>query len=60
MQPDNLSVVECDLGNAYVQQEYSSISCSEVTGERMRLGVNVLAQLVAVCHETDTPGMGAV
>ena len=42
------------LGNAYVQQEYSSINYSEVAGELMRLGVNVLAQLVAV--SPDRPG----
>jgi acyl-CoA hydrolase len=42
------------LGNAYVQQEYSSINYSEVAGELMRLGVNVLAQLVAV--SPDKPG----
>ena len=36
------------LGNSYVQQEYASINYSEVAGELMRLGVNVLAQLVAV------------
>ena len=39
------------LGNATVQQEYSSINYSEVAGELMRLGVNVLAQLVAVSPE---------
>jgi len=39
------------LGNAYVQQEYASINYSEVAGELMRLGVNVLAQLVAVSKE---------
>ncbi|NOX70705.1 MAG: acetyl-CoA hydrolase, partial [Gammaproteobacteria bacterium] len=42
------------LGNPYVQQEYSSINYSEVAGELMRLGVNVLAQLVAV--SPDRPG----
>ena len=42
------------LGNAYVQQQYSSINYSEVAGELMRLGVNVLAQLVAV--SPDRPG----
>lgn len=36
------------LGNSYVQQQYSNINYSEVAGELMRLGVNVLAQLVAV------------
>ncbi len=39
------------LGNPYVQQEYASINYSEVAGELMRLGVNVLAQLVAVSPE---------
>ena len=39
------------LGNPYVQQEYSSINYSEVAGELMHLGVNVLAQLVAVSKE---------
>ncbi len=42
------------LGNAYVQQQYASINYSEVAGELMRLGVNVLAQLVAV--SPDRPG----
>jgi acyl-CoA hydrolase len=36
------------LSNSTVQQEYSSINYSEVAGELMRLGVNVVAQLVAV------------
>lgn len=39
------------LGNTTVQQEYSSINYSEVAGELIRLGVNVLAQLVAVSAE---------
>jgi len=39
------------LGNTYVQQEYSSINYSEVAGELIRLGINVLAQLVAVSPE---------
>lgn len=39
------------LGNAYVQQQYASINYSEVADELMRLGVNVLAQLVAVSPE---------
>ena len=42
------------LSNSYVQQEYSSINYSEVAGELMRLGVNVLAQLVAA--SPDQPG----
>ncbi len=42
------------LGNRYVQQHYSSINYSEVAGELTRLGVNVLAQLVAVSK--DWPG----
>ena len=42
------------LSNPYVQQEYSSINYSEVAGELMRLGVNVLAQLVAA--SPDQPG----
>ena len=39
------------LGDAYVQQQYSSINYSEVAGELMHLGVNVVAQLVAVSPE---------
>ncbi len=42
------------LGNTYVQQAYSSINYSEVAGELMHLGVNVLAQLVAI--SPDQPG----
>lgn len=42
------------LGSAYVQQQYSSINYSEVAGELMHLGVNVLAQLLAV--SPDHPG----
>ncbi len=39
------------LRNDYVQQQYSSINYSEVAGELIRAGVNVLAQLVAVSPE---------
>ncbi|MCG8369787.1 MAG: acetyl-CoA hydrolase [Proteobacteria bacterium] len=39
------------LGNRYVQQQYSNINYSEVAGELVRAGVNVLAQLVAVSPE---------
>lgn len=42
------------LGDAYVQQQYSNINYSEVAGELMHLGVNVLAQLVAT--SPDYPG----
>ena len=35
------------LGNRYVQQQYANINYSEVAGELTRLGVNVVAQLVA-------------
>lgn len=42
------------LGSRYVQQQYSNINYSEVAGELIRVGVNVLAQLVAV-----SPGMPA-
>jgi len=39
------------LGNPYVQQQYSSINYSQVAGELKNMGVNVLAQLVAVSPE---------
>lgn len=39
------------LGDTYVQQHYASINYSEVAGELTRLGVNVLAQLLAVSPE---------
>ena len=42
------------LGNAYVQQQYSNINYSEVAGELIRMGVNVVAQLVAA--SPDDPG----
>ncbi len=35
------------LGNAVVQQNYTSINYSHVVGELLKLGVNVVAQLVA-------------
>ncbi|MEJ2275721.1 MAG: acetyl-CoA hydrolase/transferase C-terminal domain-containing protein [Woeseiaceae bacterium] len=40
------------LGNPLVQQSYASINYSQVTGELLRLGVNVIAQLVAVRPES--------
>ena len=42
------------LGNRYVQQQYSNINYSQVAGELMRLGINVIAQLVATAP--DQPG----
>ena len=39
------------LGNGYVQQRYASINYSQVAGELRRLGVNVIAQLVAESDE---------
>ncbi len=42
------------LGSPYVQQQYSNINYSQVAGELIRMGVNVLAQLVAV--DGDRPG----
>jgi len=39
------------LGNPYVQQQYANINYSQVAGELKHMGVNVLAQLVAVCPE---------
>ncbi len=39
------------LGDNYVQQRYASINYSQVAGELRRLGVNVLAQLVATSDE---------
>ena len=39
------------LGNSYVQQQYSNINYSQVAGELKNMGVNVLAQLVAVSPE---------
>ena len=51
--PDNIEVHEfylrpgAYLGNPLVQQSYASISYSHVVTELMRLGVNVIAQLVA-------------
>jgi len=39
------------LGDPYVQQQYSNINYSEVAGELMHMGVNVLAQLIAVSPE---------
>lgn len=42
------------LGNRYVQQQYANINYSEVAGELMRLGVNVVAQLVA--ESPQSPG----
>lgn len=42
------------LGNAVAQQNYTSINYSEVVDELMTLGVNVVAQLVAISD--DAPG----
>jgi acyl-CoA hydrolase len=42
------------LGVPYVQQQYSSINYSQVAGDLVRMGVNVLAQLVAT--SPDRPG----
>ncbi len=42
------------LGNPLAQQSYSSINYSQVADELMRLGVNVVAQLVAV--RAENPG----
>jgi acyl-CoA hydrolase len=39
------------LGDAYVQQHYSSINYSQVAGDLVRMGVNVVAQLIAVAPE---------
>ena len=58
--PDNIAVHEfylrpgAFLGNQYVQQRYANINYSEVADELMRLGVNVVAQLVA--ESEDRPG----
>lgn len=52
--PSNVTVREfylrpgAYLGSPYVQQQYSSINYSQVADELQRMGVNVLAQLVAV------------
>jgi acyl-CoA hydrolase len=52
--PSNVTVREfylrpgAYLGSPYVQQHYSSINYSQVAAELERMGVNVLAQLVAV------------
>ena len=57
--PDNIEVHEfylrpgAYLGNPLVQQSYASISYSHVVTELMRLGVNVIAQLVA--KDADRP-----
>ena len=42
------------VGDSYVQQRYANINYSQVAGELMRLGVNVIAQLVA--ESSDRPG----
>lgn len=42
------------LGHQYIQQQYSNINYSQVANELMRLGINVIAQLVATSH--DRPG----
>ena len=48
------------LGNTYVQQQYSSINYSEVAGELIRMGVNVVAQLVATSSDQpDKYSLGA-
>ena len=39
------------LGNRYVQQHYANINYSQVAAELQRLGVNVVAQLVATTPE---------
>ena len=52
--PENIEVHEfylrpgAYLGDSFVQQRYANINYSQVAGELERLGVNVLAQLVAV------------
>ena len=43
------------LGNPLVQQSYASINYSHVVAELLRLGVNVIAQLVA--RDRDQPGV---
>ena len=51
--PDNVRIQEfylrpgAFLSNSYVQQQYANINYSQVANELMRLGVNVVAQLVA-------------
>ena len=58
--PGNIQVHEfylrpgAHLGNPLVQQSYASINYSHVVTELMRLGVNVIAQLVA--KDPDRPG----
>jgi len=58
--PENIEVHEfylrpgAYLGDGYVQQRYASINYSQVAGELIRLGVNVIAQLVA--ESSDRPG----
>lgn len=55
--PKNITVREfylrpgAYLGDAYVQQQYASINYSQVAGDLVRMGVNVVAQLVAVSPE---------
>jgi len=55
--PENIRVQEfylrpgAYLGNRYVQQQYANINYSQVAGELQRLGVNVVAQLVATSPE---------
>ena len=55
--PSNVTVREfylrpgAYLNSPYVQQQYSSINYSQVAGELRRMGVNVLAQLVAVSDD---------
>ena len=64
--PQNIEVHEfylqpgAYLGDRYVQQRYASINYSQVANELMRLGVNVVAQLVAVSSERpDRYSLGA-
>ena len=64
--PPNITVREfylrpgAYLGNNYVQQQYSNINYSEVAGELIRMGVNVVAQLVAPAPEQpDRYSLGA-
>lgn len=58
--PDNIRVREfylrpgAYLGNPLVQQNYTSINYSQVVDELLELGVNVIAQLIAV--DRDKPG----
>lgn len=64
--PSNITVGEfylrpgAYLGNPYVQQQYANINYSEVAGELIRMGVNVVAQLVAPSpDQADRYSLGA-